>query len=285
MRRVQDTSFVNRHLFPVPAASYTEPDLAGRLLWLQTPIVDNDHQASSDGSWHSTVVRSTPPVSRRVIPCLYLPAPATTADARNSSGQTGKTLIYLHGNGEDIGGIVDMLSELSEELSVGVLCPEYPGYGIAPGTPSESSCFENVRAVLDYLLHTERRSPSDLVAVGFSVGSGSAVYLAEQCPQLHALVLVAPFTSVRGWISQRFGSLAAYLISERFNNRERLQRLHRTPLLIVHGTDDEVIPVTHAVELERVSTAPRKRLHLVPGAHHNDLDPQKDVAAAIASFI
>ena len=63
--------------------------------------------------------------------------------------------------------------------------------------------------------------------------------------------------------------ISAALAGDAYPNRERIGLL-RAPVLIMHGEEDELVPVAHARALFDAAREPR-RLKVVPGAGHNDL--------------
>src|SRR5262249_19220688 len=107
--------------------------------------------------------------------------------------------------------------------------------------------------------------PKRIVAYGRSLGGGAATALAKRKP-VAALILESTFTSIRP-MAARFRA-PAFLIRDPFDNLETVR--HFTgPLLILHGTHDEVIPVEHAREL--AAAAPQSELRLLD-CGHNDCD-------------
>jgi pimeloyl-ACP methyl ester carboxylesterase len=65
-------------------------------------------------------------------------------------------------------------------------------------------------------------------------------------------VLLAPFTSTMDMTSEVVGLPLGFLVTHRFDNRARLTELaEKGPgrLVILHGSDDEVIPVAMGREL------------------------------------
>ncbi len=119
------------------------------------------------------------------------------------------TILYSHGNAEDLGMIYEYLVELSDLLYVNILAYDYSGYGMGKRRkdniakkiePSEENCYADIEAVLDHLIRKERISFSQIVLYGRSVGSGPSCYLAQK---LHAagntiagMILHSPFLSV-----------------------------------------------------------------------------------------
>jgi len=110
------------------------------------------------------------------IPALYL--------KRNRRPQT---LLFSHGNAEDITHISYWMGELSEQLQCSVLAYEYSGYADTPQYntgkvlgPSEEFCYANGEAAYDYLVNSEKIDPSNIIVFGRSLGSGPAVELASK---------------------------------------------------------------------------------------------------------
>ncbi len=172
------------------------------------------------------------------------------------------TLLYSHGNAEDLGQATDLYQEW-HDLGFGVCAYDYPGYGESTGMATESSCERAIHSVWEYLKESGLK-PGALVIVGRSVGSGPSTWLASHI-QPAGLALIAPFTSV---YSVPFR--AAIFPNDRFQNL-KLIRNTRTPLLVIHGENDEVIPPSHGRNLVDASPASDKTFSLIRGAGHNDL--------------
>jgi pimeloyl-ACP methyl ester carboxylesterase len=90
------------------------------------------------------------------------------------------TMLFSHGNAEDIGMIYEWFCEFSREINVNFLAYDYEGYGKASGSPSEKACYDDIDAVYDYLTLTLRQKPENIVLYGRSLGSGPSCYLAER---------------------------------------------------------------------------------------------------------
>ena len=199
------------------------------------------------------------------IAALYLPAAAGMP-----------TLLYSHGNAEDIGHSRE-LCEIWHQAGIGVLAYDYPGYGLSHGRPGERPANRAARAAWDHLMEIGV-PPESVVIAGRSVGSGPACRLAADV-EAGGLVLVSPFTSayavmIPPWLLPR----------DRFRNL-RLMPGIRSPLLIVHGEDDSIIPMAHGKQLYEASGASEKTWLSVPGAGHNDLfHLRPDLPDVIARF-
>jgi len=108
------------------------------------------------------------------------------------------TVLFSHGNAEDLGMIYEWFCEFTREVQVNLLAYDYEGYGKASGTPSESSCYEDIEAAYLFLTTVLHHPSENIILYGRSLGSGPSCYLAERLSkekiQVGGLVLqVVPF--------------------------------------------------------------------------------------------
>jgi len=119
------------------------------------------------------------------------------------------TLLYSHGNAEDLGMIYNYLVEISELLNVNILAYDYSGYGLGGRRidniekkvePSEQNCYIDIEGAYEYLTKVELINPSEIILYGRSVGSGPTCYLARRLNaagmKVAGVVLHSPFVSV-----------------------------------------------------------------------------------------
>jgi len=159
------------------------------------------------------------------------------------------TILYSHANAEDLSSIANHLESLSNELNVNVYAYDYSGYGESGGNCSEENCYENISDALKFLnskgIHNER-----IILYGRSLGSGPTCYIASkmslQRRPLGGIILHAAFTS----IFRIMVKTACTLESDYFANIDHLRFFHRsTPILVVHGEKDRIVPFGHALEI------------------------------------
>ena len=215
--------FTEKTIFHPPASSYRDTD---RILKL----------AAADG------IR---------ISAVYLP----TAHARY-------TLLYSHGNGEDIGQLLPMLTKLNG-MGYSVLAYDYHGYGTSLGTPSEANAYADEEAAYDYLIKMRGIPANRILAIGHSLGSAMAVDLAARRP-LGGLIVDSAFTS-----ADRIVTKIPLLPFDKFQNLTKVSRIH-CPVLVLHGKEDSVVPLWHGQMLFAEANEPKRALW-VEGAGHNDL--------------
>ena len=183
-------------------------------------------------------------------------------------GTTEFTWLLFHGNGGNIGHRVPELALFHHRLGVNLFIFDYRGYGRSEGSPSEQGTYRDARAALRYLQDRADTPKERIVYFGHSLGTAVAVELAVFKPPL-GLILVSPFASVSDMSRLVFPLLpAGWLLRNKYNSLARIGKIHR-PLLILHGGQDETVPISHANKLFDAANPP-KHLEVLPGAGQND---------------
>lgn len=173
------------------------------------------------------------------------------------------TLLMSHGNAEDLGDLHGWLEQL-RHAGFSIFAYDYQGYGASGGRPSEQHVYDDELAAYDYLTKQLHTPPSQIVVYGKSVGSGPAVYLAAHRP-VAGLILRSPILS-----AFRVVTRVPLLPFDKFPNYKEIGKVH-CPVLIIHGTADQLVPVWHGQKLYDLARPPKYSLW-VEGADHNDLE-------------
>lgn len=194
--------------------------------------------------------------------------------------RTGQpTILYFHGNGADWQSSVVATDRLVPE-GYGVLAAEYRGYRSNPGRPSEEGLIRDGRAAMTWLAG-QGVTPTDTVIVGNSIGTGVATRIASETHP-RALILMSPFTSLSGLVSEKLWWLpTGWLLRDRYDNAALLPGV-RSPVLILHGDRDDLIPPNHARRL--AATKPGSELVMVRGAGH-ELAWQPEAEKQMLAFL
>jgi uncharacterized protein len=156
------------------------------------------------------------------------------------------------------------------------LLVDFPGYGNCEGSPSPGRIRESLRAAVplasEAIGWSRGPDPARLRFFGHSLG-GAACLIAATEFRIQRGVLLAPFTSTMDMCHVVTGLPLGFLVTHRFDNEARLAELSARgsgEVIILHGTDDEVIPVA----MSRKLAAGHKdviRLVEIPGARHNTI--------------
>jgi abhydrolase domain-containing protein 17 len=191
-----------------------------------------------------------PVTATEKIAALYLPNPQSTY-----------TLLYIHGNAEDLGDIRPVLDRL-RSWGFSVFAYDYRGFGTSDGHPSEQNAYQEAEAAYTYLTQQLKVPPARIMLYGRSVGGGSATELATRHP-VAGLILESTFTSA-------FRVVVPFplLPFDKFTNLDKLAKV-RCPVLILHGEADRTIPVHHGQQLYAAAPEPKQALW-VAQADHND---------------
>lgn len=152
---------------------------------------------------------------------------------------------------------------------------DYPGYGFCEGKPNPKSIIQSLQTLKPLIAERCQLSQSDLsergLVWGHSLGAAVALLAAEEFGFRRAFLL-APFTSSMDMTQVALGVPLGFLITHRFNNSASLAQLVSSggKAIIIHGSDDEVIPVRMGRELAD-SAGTNVTFQEINGARHNTL--------------
>ena len=182
--------------------------------------------------------------------------------------QAGRpTLLYFHGNAANAANRAPKIA-LMLEGGFGVFYLNNRGYGGSAGKPTEANNVADAIAAYDRL--RQLGVPEDkIVAYGESLGSGQAVRVAAERKVAGIVIEAAPTSTVDVGRSIYFFLPLGLLIADQYNVERQIGAV-AAPLLILHGEDDEVIPVDMARRIYRAANEP-KRIETFLHGHHNDL--------------
>lgn len=172
------------------------------------------------------------------------------------------TLLFSHGNAEDIGYMLPFLRELHAH-GFSVFAYDYHGYGLSRGLPSENNCYLDVDAAYEYLTQVAKIAPQNIIAHGRSVGAAVSLDLAIKKP-IAGLIMESPFVT-----AFRVLTKIPLLPFDKFNNLKKIKSL-TYPLLVIHGTADNIVAPWHSKMLYEKAKVPKK-IFWVEGADHNNV--------------
>jgi len=192
-------------------------------------------------------------------------------------------VLYCHGNAGNLSDRQPLIRALQQFCNASVFIFDYPGYGKSNGRPTEASCYAAGRTAYRWLREEKRIPPTRLILYGESLGAAVATELAANSPHA-ALVLVSPFTSIPDMAQAVFPFLPArWLVRTRFDNQARIKGYYG-PMLIVHGTADEVVPFEQGRILFNSCPSSAKQFLPIAGGDHNSL-PLAAVFQGVHQFL
>jgi len=178
-----------------------------------------------------------------------------------------RTLLYLHGNAGNIGDRVDKIQFL-KKLGWNIFAFDYRGYGLSQGSPTIEGVLEDSRAALRYLTEKIGIPNEQIVLFGESLGGAMAVDLAHTEP-VAATILESTFTSLRDLSQEVYRFLPSGAAPDVYRSIDLIRHV-KSPVLVIHGIEDEIVPFSMGKQLFDAAPHP-KRLFAVPRAQHNDV--------------
>ena len=189
------------------------------------------------------------------------------------------TIIYSHGNSTDIGKLYNYMLELATQLKVSILVYEYSGYGTSTGLSSEIAIKHDIIAAYEYLL--QYIPWKNIILFGNSLGSYPACILSSSYP-VAGVILQSPIAS---GLSLFYNSVRADFKRDIFNNLALASKI-KCPVLVIHGKEDDIIPISHAeniVSLLQISYTP---LWISHGGHNDiELDHRNEFLSHLREFL
>jgi fermentation-respiration switch protein FrsA (DUF1100 family) len=178
------------------------------------------------------------------------------------------TLLWSHGNAGNISHRVENIKLLHDKVGINVFIFDYRGYGRSQGTASEEGTYKDAAAALRYLLSRKDVDSKKLIFFGRSLGAAVAAELALQYP-CRGLILETPFASIAKMARAAFPLLPiTSLLRTRYDTEDKVRRI-KTPLLVIHGDQDDIVPYSHGKEVFAAAPEP-KEFYTIRGARHND---------------
>ncbi|HEX4147657.1 MAG TPA: alpha/beta fold hydrolase, partial [Pirellulales bacterium] len=192
---------------------------------------------------------------------------ALPAAGVSSKNARRPTILYFYGNGMSLSACVNQFNAFLR-LGVNVMIPEYLGYGLSGGRPSEQGCYETAAAAYDWLIHDPRVDPDKIIVGGWSLGGAVAIDLAAKHP-LAGLFTASAFTSMGDTGQRLYPYLPVkLLLRHRFMSIEKIPKI-KCPTILAHGRDDTLVPFSMCGDLAKAAGGPVTEIP-IDGAGHND---------------
>ncbi len=205
----------------------------------------------------TTDILKLPVTHNEQISAIYLP-----------NSQAAFTVLYIHGNAEDLGDIRPVLSRLHQQ-GFNVFAYDYRGYGTSNGTPGEANAYRDAEVAYAYLTKQLNIPADRIIVYGRSLGGGSATEIATRYP-VAGLILESTFTS-----AFRLFMPVPILPFDKFTNLDKLKKVH-CPVLVMHGQADRLIPIQQGRSLYEAASEPKMSLWVADAGHNDFADVAGD---------
>jgi len=179
------------------------------------------------------------------------------------------TVVHMHGNAQNMTAQWQFVQWVPQR-GYNVFVFDYRGYGQSHGMPEPKGVFEDAVAALDYLRARSDIDPNKLFVFGQSLGGMIAIASVGASQKgVRAVLAEAPFHSYTALADDRTPG-EGQLVDPAYCATTYVARLSPIPLLLIHGTNDKVVPYSHSEMLLAEAGEP-KRLVTVEGGQHLDI--------------
>ena len=165
-----------------------------------------------------------------------------------------KTLVMFHGNAGHLSNRIYKLNEL-HKLDINILLISWRGFSGNKGSPTEQNLYKDAKAAIKWL-NDQKISNNQIILYGESLGSGVAVELGKQ-NTFNSIILEAPFTSIENSAKIYYPYLPVkLLLKDRYDSISKIEMIN-TPILIMHGKKDDIVPISMGRELFAKANSPK----------------------------
>ena len=171
------------------------------------------------------------------------------------------TILYSHGNAEDLGTVRHKLAEL-HSMGFAVFGYDYHGYGTSRGQPNEKAAYQDIDAAYEYLTNELHVPPDHIILHGFSLGGAIAADLAARHP-VAGLILESTFVSAFRVVT------TVPMPFDQFTTLAKLKNI-KCPILVIHGRADRIVKFWHGQMLFDHANEPKQFLW-IENAGHGDI--------------
>lgn len=196
-------------------------------------------------------------------------------------GDTRGSVVFLHGNGENISSHIGSVYWLSQH-GYDVLLFDYRGYGRSTGTAEIHGVIQDAQRMIAYGQEQALSAGYKVTVLGHSMGGSIAIYALAQLPDqsgVNGLITVSAFSDyhlitrdalANHWVTRPLRWPLSFLVSNRYRPIDFIGKLSPIPVFIMHSQTDDIVPVYHGQHLFESAGPPRFYENL-PGAHNQVL--------------
>ena len=187
-------------------------------------------------------------------------------------GKSKGVIYFLHGNAENIsthiGSVLWLINEGYEIFAL-----DYRGYGKSTGSPDIKGALVDINTGYNWLITQTQFQQKKLFIIGQSLGGALTLSFASQTPNLEdyvsGVIIDAGFDSFRGMAKEKLSDLwltwplqypLSWLIPSSYDSKGHIQEIAPIPLLVIHSSNDIVIPFHHGENIFQQASEPKEFL-------------------------
>ena len=199
------------------------------------------------------------------------------------SDDSKDVVLFCHGNAGNISHRMESI-QIFHKMGLSVFIFDYRGYGQSEGIPSEKGTYLDAEAAWKYLTKVENFDASNIILFGRSMGGSISAKLAtDKRPKV--LIIESSFTSIANLGAKIYPFLPVRLLSRFSYDTLKYVKVVKSPVLVIHSSDDEIIPFAHGGAIFEAVHAPKEFLK-IRGSHNEGFWLSSvEYAKAIEKFI
>ena len=188
------------------------------------------------------------------------------------------TILYFHGNAHNISHFLVSVIEFPD-AGYNLFTFDYQGYGLSEGSPDPEGTLADADAALEYLVKGREQDPGPVIVFGQSLGGAIALnWVGNRNPsQVAAVISESAFASYQQIAHDKMNDIgilrwfrdpfSRWFFDDRYAPQPVIHRITPTPLLIVHGTRDPIVPYHHGLQLFEAASQPKEFWSIPEGRH------------------
>ena len=175
-----------------------------------------------------------------------------------------KTILFLHGNAGNLFNRSYKLNRLNE-LNLNVLIISWRSFSGNSGKPNETNLYGDAKKAVKWL--NERGvETKNIILYGESLGTGVAVEIG-QTNKFNSIILESPYTSMIKAAKIYYPYLPVkFLLKDKYDSEKKIKNI-KTPILIMHGKKDNIVPFHMGKKLFETANEPKKFLQIEEDDH------------------
>ncbi|RZI43915.1 alpha/beta hydrolase [Herbaspirillum sp. HC18] len=197
-----------------------------------------------------------------------------------AQGKRRGTVAYFQGTARNISSHLRYVDWLPSH-GYDVFLFDYRGYGKSDGFPTPKGVHDDCIAALTYLRQRADVDSNRLIVFGQSLGGNYVLDALASTPRtgIQAVIIEGAFASHREIADDKVApypmptswrrALIELLIDDTYDSLASIDKVDDVPLLLIHGTADQVVPYRHA-QLLLAASHRNANLWTVPGGRHLD---------------
>ncbi len=192
------------------------------------------------------------------------------------------TIIHFHGNGENRSTHFGTLAWVLEH-GYNLFTFDYRGYADSEGSASPTGVYKDGMAAIRWVKKNAPRGTDerDLIFYGQSLGGAILARCFEDVvdrSRARAVVIESSFDSYqriaadvlsRSWLTWIFQPLGYAFVSDETSPEDSFAKISPTPLLVIHGRSDQVVPYRFGERIFSLAQEPKSFIEIPRGRHLN----------------